>query len=259
MRTRRCELPKLWILSDLHLESVSYPEEFRPKQPDFDILAVAGDIWEGDVLRGYRFMRQLAGTKPIVFVLGNHEHWNGETEENLKMAKLLANEYGITLLDSDMATIAGCQFIGTTLWTDYRLAPADTDPSAETGEQIDVAHDGGSHLITVEDVRRLHAKARGELEKLLANAKAGNPIVALTHHAPHAECLPPEHRNTWGAGNSASDLSHMTDSGQVALWIHGHIHNSIDLVRPRGTRILCNPAGPMFCNAGFNETLVVEV
>ena len=32
-----------------------------------------------------------------------------------------------------------------------------------------------------------------------------------------------------------------------------------DLVRPGGTRILCNPAGPRFGNAEFRDDLVVEV
>jgi len=43
------------------------------------------------------------------------------------------------------------------------------------------------------------------------------------------------------------------------LWVHGHLHETVDLVRPGGTRILCNPAGPRFGNAAFRDGLVVEV
>ncbi len=41
-----------------------------------------------------------------------------------------------------------------------------------------------------------------------------------------------QYRGTWGAANSASDLSPLTDSGRAALWVHGYIHNRIDMVRP---------------------------
>lgn len=51
----------------------------------------------------------------------------------------------------------------------------------------------------------------------------------------------------------------LTDSGRVTLWVHGHLHHSIDMLRPSGTRILCNPAGPRFSNAAFDESLVVEL
>jgi len=246
-------------MSDLHLESVPYPDAFRPARPDFDVLVAAGDIWEGDIPRAFRLLEDLASGKPIMFVMGNHEHWNGVLTEDLPLAKMLAEKHGITLLDGSAMTIAGCRFIGSTLWSDYRLSGVPGELHAETGEQIDIAHDGGSHLITVGDAIALHGQARDKLETLMAQEREGLPLVVVTHHAPHPECVPPEHRGTWGAGNSASDLSALTDSGRAALWIHGHIHTRIDMVRPNGTRILCNPAGPMFSNTAFDDNFVVEL
>ncbi len=245
-------------MSDLHMESIPYPEAFQPDRPDFDVLVAAGDIWEADYLGAFHLLRKFAGDKPVVFVMGNHEYWNGIIEDELATAKSLAPEHGIALLDGDSATIAGCQFIGATLWTDYALARPQINPDTETGEQIDIAHDDGTHLITAGDSARLHAQARSRLEKLVGQTDGAAPTVIVTHHAPHPLCLPKADRNTWRAGNSASDLSHLTDSGHAKLWIHGHIHERIDLVRPNGTRILCNPAGPGFSNLSFDETFVVE-
>ncbi|CAH1681150.1 hypothetical protein BOSEA31B_15136 [Hyphomicrobiales bacterium] len=201
--------------------------------------------------------RALAGSKPIVFVMGNHEHWNGEINENLAPAKLLAAQSGISLLEESSADIAGCRFVGATLWSDYTLAG---DPScrAETGEQVDVQHAGGSHLITVGDARRLHARSRSRLGELLSQP-GSLPMVVVTHHAPHPVCIAEPDRGTWAAGNSASDLSDLTDRGKAALWIHGHVHRSVNIQRPNGTRIICNPAGPLFCNTAFDEGLVVLV
>ncbi|EKF42410.1 metallophosphoesterase [Nitratireductor indicus C115] len=252
-------VPRLWVLSDLHLETIPYPNAFQPQRPDFDVMVVAGDVWQGDCRRAFQFLAQLSGGKPVVFVLGNHEHWNGALSDGLAMARTLAIEHGVTLLEGETISIAGCRFIGTTLWTDYALSPEAVDPRAETGEQIDIKHDGGRRPITVGDAIMLHADARANLEKSIAEADGDLPVVVITHHAPHPECLPFAHRNTWSAGNSASDLSHLTDSGRIALWVHGHIHASVDMIRPNGTRILCNPAGSMFSNPAFDEAHVVEI
>lgn len=67
-------MAKLWILSDLHLETLPYPDNFRPEPPAFGVLVAAGDIWESDPGRGFALLRRLAGDKPVVFVMGNHEH-----------------------------------------------------------------------------------------------------------------------------------------------------------------------------------------
>lgn len=56
---------------------------FAPTPPDFDILVCAGDVWRADPVRGFRVLRRLAGEKPVVCVLGNHEHWNSVLGERL--------------------------------------------------------------------------------------------------------------------------------------------------------------------------------
>lgn len=249
--------PRLWILSDLHLESVPHPQLFRPEPGEFDVMVVAGDVWQGGLSRGFEVLARLARGKPIVFVMGNHEYWNGVHGERLKEAKALARPNQITLLEGEAATIAGCHFIGTTLWSDYRLA-GDVDPDEPTGERIVTGHSGRPHPITVGDAIDLHRWSRARLDVLLQTA-GDAPLVVVTHHGPHPDCIPAAYRGTWSAGNCASDLSDRTDSGRAALWIHGHLHHSIDMTRPGGTRILCNPAGAHFANPTFDETLIVEV
>ena len=56
-----------------------------------------------------------------------------------------------------------------------------------------------------------------------------------------------------------ADLSALTDSGRAALWVHGHVHQSLDLIRPGGTRLLCNPAGAGFANLAFDENRVITL
>ncbi len=260
-------MPKLWIMSDLHLETVPYPEAYRPRCAGFDVLVAAGDVQHGSA-RAVAMVARLAAGKPAVFVLGNHELWHRELGAERAVARRAAARHGVTLLDNAEATLAGVRFVGGTLWADGRLGGQDATPDQATGELVRVAQDGGgARLLTNGDHAVLHARTRGVIEAALAGLgegrsdlhPAGCPLVVVTHHAPHPLCVPAALRQSWAAGNSASDLSHLTDSGQVALWVHGHLHESVDLVRPGGMRVLCNPAGPRFSNAAFRDDLVVEV
>ncbi len=252
-------MPKLWIMSDLHLEAVPRPEVYRPRCAGFDVLIVAGDMQHGSA-RAIATVARLAGSKPAVFVLGNHEPWHRELSAEQAVARRVAARHGVTLLDDGEATLAGVRFVGGTLWADGRLGGQDATPDQLTGELVHVAGDGGgTRLITSGDQAALHARTRGVIEAALAGPRDGRPVVVVTHHAPHLLCVPAAYRQHWVAGNSASDLSYLTDTGRVALWVHGHLHETVDLVRPGGTRILCNPAGPRFSNAAFKDDLVVEV
>lgn len=252
-------MAKLWIMSDLHLETVPYPRGFKPQATDFDVLIAAGDIWEGNCKDAFHLLEQLAQGKPVVFVMGNHEYWNQDLTTALHTAKIHAEKHNITLLDNSSAMLAGCQFIGTTLWTDYALAGDLAIPMAKTGELIEVKHNGATRRLTIADTIALHTQARDQLAALIANADQSQPLIVVTHHAPHSDCLPEYIHGTWRAGNAASDLSHLTDTGQVRLWIHGHLHKSVDMIRPGGTRIFCNPGAPMFSNPAFHEALIIDL
>jgi predicted ATPase/Icc-related predicted phosphoesterase len=255
---RRQRATRLWILSDLHLEAVPHPEAFRPVRPVFDVLVIAGDVWEGDSRRALETVAALADGKPAVFVMGNHEPWHGALPRERAMARRVAQRLGISLLDDSEAAVAGISFVGGTLWADGRLGGQDATPLRETGEPIQVAADGAARLITVGDAAILHRRTRGIIEAAMARPRDG-PLVVVTHHAPHPACLAPAHRTGWAAGHAASDLTALTDSGQAALWVHGHVHGTIDMTRSGGTRIVCNPAGPGFTNLAFRDDWVIEV
>ncbi len=246
-------------MSDLHLEAVRHPDAYRPRCVGFDVLVVAGDVRHGSA-QAIATVARLAEGKPCVFVLGNHEPWGRELGSERAAARRAAARHGVVLLDDGEATLAGVRFVGGTLWADGRLGGQDGAPGQATGEQVYVGQDGGAmRLITSGDQAAMHARTRGVIEAALAGPGDGCPVVVVTHHAPHLLCVPAAYRRHWVAGNSASDLSHLTDAGRVALWVHGHLHESVDLARPGGTRILCNPAGPRFGNADFRDDLVVEV
>jgi predicted ATPase/predicted phosphodiesterase len=226
---RKQRATRLWVLSDLHFEAVPHPEAYRPARPEFDVLVVAGDVWEGDPRRALEFCAALAGGKPAVFVMGNHEYWHGELQEQRDVARRAAQDLGMTLLDDSEAVVAGVHFVGGTLWGD----------GPETGQPIMVRAGGTKRLIAREDAAILRARTPGVIEAVMARPRDG-PLVVVTHYRP-------------------SSLPALTDSGQAAVWVHGHVHGTSDISRPGGTRILCNAAGPGFFNLAFRDDWVIEV
>ncbi len=239
-------------LSDLHLEAAPYPAAFRPAPPAFDVLVAAGDICEGSA-RAVGVVAALARGRPVVFVLGNHEPWRRDLATERKAARRAAERHGVVLLDDAVAVCAGVRFVGGTLWTDGGLAGPAWQPGQATGEPICIDSGGGPHRITAGDAAALHSRTRRAIEATLARPPAsspcdGRPLVVVTHHAPHPCCLPPAHRTGWAAGHAASDLSHLTDAGMATLWVHGHLHRSVDLVRPAApasSAIRPRPASPI--------------
>ena len=253
-------MTRLWVLSDLHYEAVPYPQERWPRRPDFDVLVVAGDVFQGDPAQALRIVAQLADDRPSVFVMGNHEYWNGAVPADLEPAREEAARLGVTLLEGDEVEIGGLRFLGGTLWADGWLGGRSIQPAALTGEPIEVAAGVEGHRqLTNADAARLHGQLRTRLEAQLAGPRDGRPVVVVTHHAPHPLCMPEHLWGSWAAGNSASDLSHLTDTGLVDLWIHGHTHRTHSLTRPNGTCIVTNAAGPRTRNGAFVDDLVLSV
>jgi len=78
---------------------------------------VDGDVWEGDAIRAFKFMQGLAGGKPVVFVLGNHEFWHRALPRERRKAINAAPQHGVTLLDNCAEDFGGVRFVGGTLWT----------------------------------------------------------------------------------------------------------------------------------------------
>jgi len=57
---------------------------------------------------------------PIVMVLGNHEFYRRFIPDELALARSHAAAFNIHVL-ADNAVVLGVRFIGSTLWTDYRI------------------------------------------------------------------------------------------------------------------------------------------
>lgn len=105
------------LISDLHLEDVDHAGWSPPPVPEFDALACAGYIVESNLAACVDAIARLAGGKPAVMALGNHDRWNLTPRESLAAAR--GRNPGVHVLEGGKsATLAGASFAGGTLWSD---------------------------------------------------------------------------------------------------------------------------------------------
>ncbi|VVC82478.1 metallophosphoesterase [Sideroxydans sp. CL21] len=249
---------KLQIMSDLHLEFST----FEPIKTDADIVVLAGDI--GKVANGLIWARGAFPDKEIIYVPGNHELYGTQRLETLALLRIAAKECNVHFLDDDEVVIGGIRFLGSTLWTDFRLFGEKAKIAAMVAGQnglndFRVIHEGAlGHFSPARSIE-LHEKSLAWLSGKLDEAYAGDTVV-VTHHLPSARSVVERFKHDLLSACFASDLDLLF--GKAALWIHGHTHDNLDYT-VNGTRVICNPRGYVTYrgaeNFNFNESLVVEI
>ena len=251
---------KVQILSDLHVE---FGNRLPPPAPGADVIALAGDIapYRADVLK---MVGETYAGRRVLYVPGNHEFYGGDIDAVGEAMARDCAALGIGLLERRALTIDGVRFIGATLWTDFALdgsaAVVGAQQAARQGmPDFRVIRHAGVAFSPQESVRR-HDADREFIEQELCNAAdAGLTPVVITHHAPTPMSIRP-----WYQGNAlnpafTSRLDAMIAKHAPPLWIHGHMHDSID-EQLGETRVVANPGGYTVSeNPRFDPTLCIEV
>jgi Icc-related predicted phosphoesterase len=265
---------KLHLGSDLHIEFG--PLEVENKH-NADVLILSGDIVVAKELRtwdpnglldlgklGQRFMNFFEQCsvkyKDVIYVMGNHEHYNGDFADSADVLKKVCKHFGnIHFLDRDVKTIGDVTFIGGTLWTDmnkedsltlYHIARNMNDFRIVTDSRNPVHFrdpDGNFQTRT----SRFSPETAVEEHKLMlqyistvVEGKHDQKFVVVGHHAPSKQSTKPRYQNDiLMNGGYSSDLSEfILDRPQIKLWTHGHTHDQFDYMIG-DTRIVCNPRG----------------
>ena len=247
------------VFSDLHLEFV----DWTPPPAAAAAILLAGDIAVG--AEGIEWARRRFPDTPIIYVPGNHEFYGAQLPDALDALRAEGRRRDVHFLDGDECFIGGTRFLGTTLWTDYALygsTPADLDRAmADAEDEMNdfrmISWTPGQRF-KPELVREMHITRVQWLAERLAEPFAG-PTVVVTHHLPHRLSIHPRHERARLNPCFASDLDHLVRA-PVALWVHGHTHESIDYV-VNGTRVVCNPRGylPGEPNPGFDPMGMVDL
>lgn len=236
---------RLRILSDLHLEfHRDGGRTFIEGQRDvgYDVLVLAGDI---STLNGLpsvmEWFRDAAGTRPILWVPGNHEYYGASVSS---MQDFLARWADPLLhgLDNRVVVLEGQRFVGSTLWFSHSGGWDPLDDRLNDFFQIDGFRKWvGDH-------------ARASVTFLHENVREHDVVV--THHLPHPRSVHPRFEGDPLNRYFLNDVSEIVERVGASLWIHGHTHVSLDY-RVGRTRVLCNPFGYLRFeeNPDFDEHL----
>ncbi len=254
---------RIWILSDLH-QGVGGPPWNPARIPEADVVVVAGDVCEGLGAAVDWAAEALGRHMPVVMVAGNHEFYRRIHGEELALGRAAAQAAGIHLLEDEAVTLGGVRFCGATLWTDYALDGLERRRAA-----MDAAGRGlndhrrirwghARRPFRPEEALGLHEASRAFLDAVLRETPGGLPQVVVTHHGPAPASVAPVFAGDPLNPAFVSDLGPMIEDRRPALWVHGHVHASLDYVHA-ATRVICNPRGYGSENPAFRADLVVEV
>ena len=260
---------KFRLMSDLHFEFGRYhliqPLPRLEGEEDM-VLILAGDIFPA---YGYQTFPQYSSSffgflddcsarhKHIVYVLGNHEHYDGDisyTAQRIKDA-LLKEYTNVTVLDNESICFDDVEVIGATLWTNYY----DEHPvhmnecQHRMADYKYIEHSQGPRnpynpnrvsKIIPTDLLPLHYASKKFIFDTIVRCKSeGKRTVVVTHHGPSALSIAPEYANDTCNSGYISDFSDLFLDGKGPdVWCHGHIHSSVDYTLG-GTRVITNPHG----------------
>ena len=253
---------KIALLSDLHLSVLP----MRPPIVTADVLVLAGDLHRP--AGAIEWARQFGDT-PTLFVAGNHEFYGGDLAGTLRDLRQHAAGSRVRMLEKDVWHHAGVRFLGCTLWSDYRLF--DSPQQREQGllqaatmvrdfSRIRVAPDFGD-MFTPAVAQMLFDDSVAWLEQQFAIAHNG-PTVVITHFAPARGSIAARFAGSPLNACFVSDLEPQIRRWQPALWLHGHVHDSVDY-RIGNSRVVANPRGyapkGVVENQSFDPTLTIDV
>src|SRR5271157_4487079 len=237
---------KCSLISDLH-------QEYHAMQglPGGDILFLLGDIWEifqmfpnktDQKSRGLRknyikfIKEELSKYETILYVKGNHEHFNIFWEDANKILLSFLAEHDINshikLLDNNSIIIEGVKFIGSMLWATYgyntinqaAIQVGMPDCSfIKTRDYFDSNFETQMYgrNLQVKEIWEHHLVCRDYIEKELRERTL--PCIVLTHHSPSYLAL---YETSNFDDAFCSNQHELIEQYKPKLWLHGHVHEN---------------------------------
>jgi Icc-related predicted phosphoesterase len=259
---------RLWIMSDLHMESTrGWDLPPAGERPPYDVLVVAGDLISR-MDRGVAWLRARIADRPVVYVGGNHEAYGQDIDRTVEKARIAAAGTNVHVLENETVTIAGATFIGCTLWTDFELFG---DPEYAMKVAAETMNDYRKirfrrYQLRLRPAHTLakHRASRDFIARELRRPRTG-PRVVVTHHAPHPAGVRRGFERDVGSAAYASDMTDLMLAGTADLWVYGHSHETREDVIGV-TRVVTNakgygpwPGQTTWDNPNFDPNYTIEI
>ncbi len=278
---------KFRLFSDLHLEFGGF--DIPPMEGDDDtILLLAGDVAVGKKKYTYLDFLDDATSQfsKVIYIPGNHEYYHGSrkvTWERMKenMAERLDDpefhQY-LHMVNMETVDLGDVAVVCATMWTNMD----DQNPNTlmKAGMYMnDYNHirrgndqnDYAGKLQPMDTVREFTQAKFFIFEECRRLKAEGKKVLVMTHHGPSRMSIHPrydrEELNGCYVTELAYDIMDLGDQGLAPdVWVHGHIHDSMDYMIGDCTRVLVNPrgyvdyqdkAGPQ--NRKFDPTFTFEL
>jgi Calcineurin-like phosphoesterase len=288
---------KITVVSDLHLE---FGDLEISNTDNADVLILSGDILVAKDItqrdpygvmgpdyrsnRYHDFMQRCSALFPhVIYVLGNHEHYNGDfatTEKHLKdVLGYLKNVY---ILEREIKTIDDVTFIGGTLWTDmnnrdpltlyhmrtmmndfriiensnhvvnYKADVLKEKPVGMTDDEFlmlpttdrfKTVFKTRTAKFSAEDAVDEHVKTKGYIQSIV-EGKPDQKFVVVGHHSPSRRSTHEMYANdTIMNGGYSSSMDEFIED-HPQIRLWTHGHTHYPFDYVIGeTRVICNPRG----------------
>lgn len=253
---------KVALCSDVHLEFGDLPIE---NTDGANVLILAGDIcvangFSNDKFKKnyHEFFKQCSEQfRDVVYIMGNHEHYNGDFCSTYRILKTELLQYSnIHFLEKEFKIIGGVMFMGATLWSDFNNKNPITMVHCERrmNDYRVIKNSLKSRNLIALDTIFEHEQTLEKFEDFY-NAYDDLPIIVVGHHAPSQISVKPQYeRDLHINGAYRSDLEKfITNKPRIKLWVHGHTHSEFDYMVGE-TRVVANPRGYVEYERGSQQS-----
>lgn len=231
---------RIQVASDLHchFDCLAERRDIVPAIHEADVLVLAGNVHCGSsAIRLYG-----EAPVPVIYVHGDHEPHGFELRDLRTEIATQAQASSVRYLDCSEVVINDVRFLGCCLWTDFSSGPYPAATAMREANRYLNCHRlirHGAEKYRAEFALAEHQRSRAWLEAALARPFSGKTVV-VSHYPPLRSSLPSELLSEALSAALASDLPSVVE--QADVWIHGHVHDTLDYRLGR-TRIVCNGRG----------------
>lgn len=239
-----------------------------PVQKDTTVL-LAGDIHEVKKKNQYKEILSVFSEKfkNVILICGNHEYYTRSIFQVHDDLEIMVKDFNnVIFLDNKTTVIDGVHIIGSTLWTDFGkdvLCKLQAQMQMNDYKYIRNGPRGIPYKrkLNIQDVEFMNYMSNifimDEVQRI-QSLESEPKFIILTHHAPSMRSVPECFKGSKLNAAFANDMDSYMMTLPKCVWVHGHIHNSVDYM-VGNCHVISNPLGYGLERNDFNDSKYFEI